>query len=146
MLCACVCGRAVGVCVSVCVSVCVPGIFRCFSINVICSFFSYDVQCIFLFVVINDLPVKKKILVSYTNLAPMPGNLPPQTYSKVHLSILPGCVDIDGSFQFLFTVIVKVHQFILTQDKPAHLPVPPRQRARPSTFFIQPATLHRVLL
>lgn len=57
-----------------------------------------------------------------------------------------GQADVDGSLQFLFAVVVIVHEFGVPQDKPAHFPVSAGQRGQTSALLIEPARLQRLLL
>lgn len=59
--------------------------------------------------------------------------------------LLLGCADINGSFQLLLTVVLKVHELRLPQDEPAHLPVAPRQGGHSSPFLVKPTGLDGVL-
>ncbi len=54
--------------------------------------------------------------------------------------------DVNGSLQFLLTVVLEIHEFRVSKDEPAHLPVPAGQSGHPSTFLVQPAWLERILL
>lgn len=59
---------------------------------------------------------------------------------------LLGCADINGSFQLLFTVILKVHELRLSQNEPAYLPVASRQGGHSSSFLVKPTRFDGVLL
>lgn len=59
---------------------------------------------------------------------------------------LLGSTDINGSPQFLLAVVLEVHEFGVSKDKPAHLPVPAGQGGHSSPFLVEPAWLERLLL
>lgn len=61
-------------------------------------------------------------------------------------NVLLGCADINGSFQFLLTVVLKVHELRLPQNEPAHFPVATRQGGHSSSFFVKPARFEGFLL
>lgn len=70
---------------------------------------------------------------------------PPNGPHAGSINIL-GRPDFHSALKLLLTVIFKVHQLGLSEDKPALLPVSPGQCGGASTFFVQPALLEGLLL
>lgn len=61
------------------------------------------------------------------------------------IDILCGA-DFQGALELLLTVVFKIHQLGLAEDKPALLPVSPGQCRGAAAFFVEPALLEGLLL
>lgn len=116
----------------------VPGIFWRLCIDVVSPLLSHNIQGIFLLMIVHYLPADRKMISGLESfLSPL---------NKRHYFSLLGRADIDGSFQLLFAVVVKVHELRLAQNKPTHLPVAPRQGGHAPSFLVKPTGFDGVLL
>lgn len=109
------------------VSRCAPGIFRRLCEHLVGSLIRDDVQRVLLLVIVHDLPAEKKTRVSHRGRSrhrPLGKTI---YFYAVGAFICRnrslGGSDVDGSLQLLLTVIVVVHQLVVPQYEPAHLPV-----------------------
>lgn len=85
----------------------VPSIFWRLCIDVVSPLLCHNVECILLLVIVHNVPEKKpREDQSYVKRKSPRVLFHHNDWSRVLLC----CADIDGSFQLLLTVVLKVHE------------------------------------
>lgn len=103
-----------------------PCILRRLSKDLVRPLIRHNVQSVLLFMIVDNLPVKPQTASETSNcshkMAYLANEVDP--FCSWRSEVILSRFDVYGSLQLLLAVVVIVHQLAVSQDKPAHLPVP----------------------